>query len=163
MGTRRGRWSIVVAVVVGVLLVSLVGGAGSARADRDGQVDIPAQQAQIVNERSSDGSASAAETMAQKNDKMDGALSLVSSAASGRFSANAIDVARARDLSVVGDSRIRVEVESRGPRAAAVAAVQAGGGNGESGDQDLIVGLGAPNMLEGLAASPAGAHLPRPA
>src|SRR4051794_9174035 len=163
MGTRRGRWSVVVAVVVGVLLLPLVGGVGSARAARDSRVDSLEQQGQIVNERASGGSASAAETQAQQNDKMDGALSLVSSAASGRISANAIDVARARDLSVVGDSRIRVEVESRGPRAAAVAAVQAVGGTVESEYQDLIVALVAPNMLEALAASPAVAYVREPA
>jgi hypothetical protein len=77
----------------------------------------------------------------QKNPKMDGSLSLLTSAAAGRIGPSALEVARSRDLSVTGSGQVRVMVESAGPRSRAVAAVQAVGGTVEAEYQDLVQAL----------------------
>src|SRR5215204_6709642 len=70
MGTRRGRRSVLVAVVVGMLLLPLVGGGGDARAARESQGDIPERQRQTVNDGVPDPRVNALQTQAQKHDKM---------------------------------------------------------------------------------------------
>src|SRR5688572_2840721 len=128
MGTRRGRRSVLVAMVVGALLLPLLGGSGDARAARETLIDIPERQRQVVDDGLPDSNVSVLEVQAQKHDKLEGALALIASAAGGRIAQSPLAIARSRALTVVDQRLIRVVVESAGPRADAVAAVRAVGG-----------------------------------
>lgn len=162
MRTRRGRRSVLVAVVVGALLLPLLGGGDDARAARETLIDIPERQRQIVDDGLPDATVSVLDVQAQKHDRMEGALALIASAAGGRIAQSPLAIARSRALTVVDGRLIRVVVESTGPRADAVAAVRAVGGRVEAEYEDVVQALVPPSMLDALAASPAVAYVTQP-
>ena len=150
--------------MVGALLLPVASGGGAARAAWDTLIELAPKQRQINDpERAPRISSNAVETRGQKHQKMDASTAQVAAAAGGRIAQNPIDVARARDVTVVDDALIRVIVESAGDPAQAVAAVRAVGGTVEAEYRDLVQALVAPNMLERLAADPAVAYVREPA
>jgi hypothetical protein len=152
---RGGRLAlrVTVAVLVGTLILPLADGGSAARAAWDRSVEVTPRQSRGVTPMSE--AEADADALAQKHDRMDGAMASLANAAAGRSGLNPIDVARARDIGLVGGRMVRVIVESTGPRSRAVSAVRAVGGAVEAEYENLVQAVVAPGMLERLAADPA--------
>ncbi|MGE3271191.1 MAG: S8 family serine peptidase [Chloroflexota bacterium] len=161
MTSRRGRWPIVAALCIGMLLLPIIS-SGAVRAAWDTLGDTT-PRLRFTNDTVPDRQADTADTLAQKHERMDGTTALIAAASSGRTGQQPLDVARSRSVTVVDNRMVQVVVESAGPRAEAIAAVRAVGGAVEAEYRNLVQALVAPSALEVLANRPAVAYVRQPA